>query len=164
MRNLIILSSLFFIGCSHTSPIYNIDNKEVTLNTIHWNEQTSQKIIADISSQMLKSSKFSTDKFYAFKHISNDTLDHNVDTKMLADSIIGILKKNGNLHFIEYDEKHPKHKLDGYCDGRLSADMQHNSEQRLMDFILQLHCIDTQTTLAFWSGRTQKSNSLEKGW
>ena len=164
MKHLIILSSLFFIGCSNATSIHNIDKKEVPLNTIHWNEQTSQKMIADISSQILKSSKFSTDKFYAFGHIRNDTLDHNVDTKMLADSIIGILKKNGNLQFVEYDEKNPKHKIDGYCTGRLYGDMQHDSNMRIMDFILQLNCTDTKTTLPFWSGRVQKRNHLEKGW
>jgi len=164
VKNLILLSSLFFIACSNNTPIHYSDKKEVPLNTIHWNEQTSQKLIADISSQMLKSSKFSTNKFYAFGHIRNDTLDHNVDTKILADSIISILKKNGNLSFIEYDKKSPKHHIDGYCTGSIYGDMQHDSNQRIMDFILKIHCTDTKTTLSLWSGESQKSNRLEKEW
>ena len=164
MKILTPLMALFFIGCSHTtSSIKNIDEKDMPLRTIHWNEKTSQKIVADITSQILKSSKFSSEKFYTFKHIRNDTLEH-PDTEILADNIEAILKKNGHLNFIEYDEKNPKHKIDGYCSGSLYADMQHDSNQRVMDFILLLKCTDTQTSLPFWTGQTKKSNLLEKGW
>ena len=163
MKKFIYIASLFFLGCSTTSSIKHIDEKGIALDSVHWNEYTSQKIVVDMASQMLSSSKFSADKFYAFGHIRNDTLDH-PDTKMLAENIVHLLKKNGNLNFIEYDEKNPKHKLDGYRTGSLYGDMQHDSDRRIMDFILQLNCTNTKTTLPFWSGRTQKRNHLEKGW
>ena len=163
MRRLLIIPFLSLLGCSTHPSIEYTDQKDISLNSVHWNEYTSQRIIADITSQMLKSSKFSKDKFYAFGHIRNDTLDH-PDTKMLADSIVTILKNEGNLNFVAYKEDNPKHKIDGYCTGSLYGDMQHDSNQRIMDFILQIKCTNTKTDLRIWSGQTKKSNRLEKGW
>ena len=163
MKKFIYIASLFFLGCSTTSSIKHIDEKGIALDSVHWNEYTSQKIVVDMASQMLSSSKFSTDKFYAFGHIRNDTLDH-PDTKMLAENIVHLLKKNGNLNFIEYDPNNPKYTIDGYCNGSLYGDMQHNSDRRIMDFQLTITCTNTQTDLKIGSWKTQKRNHLEKGW
>lgn len=164
MKSFTSVMALFFLGCSQSTSLVNtIDEKDIPLTTIHWNEQTSQKIVADITSQILKSAAFSPQKFYTIQHIRNDTLEH-PDTDILADNIEAILKKNGNLQFVEYDEKNPKHKIDVYCTGSLFGDMQHDSNQRIMDFLLRITCTDTKTDLRIWSGQTHKRNHLKKEW
>ena len=164
MNYILLLSLLFYAGCSTSSPsnVKTIDTKETHLSTIRWGSDDLQEIAQKIIEDILVSTTIDFSKTYSFGKIRNDSHDH-IDTKSLRNKIVMALVQSEKVKISE----NKNHQSDGVFYGKVSSIFKKNSEGKDMFFNFNLSLTDLHTTQVVWSGDVEIRKIQKKalfGW